>query len=448
MNEEKGISFFDILHIIKKNLWWVLGVTLVITVVGTLLFYFVYNKSKETYSYGFEIHSDAIVEEKYPDGSIFRYEDLISYDSLKTIVESNDEFKSIDYKDMLENDKISISTYTEETTTNSKTDPVSYKVITVYAKYFDSKLQASDFMKAIVNAPVEKANQLTNNLKYDSNLDAFDTCISSYENKIAYLKAQRDFIIEQYNSLSEVFDSKFLVQSTTLGDNSGKTIAYYQNEIKNAYTDEGHARLLNIVETKYLTIDTNKNTLEARKNSLLKEKAENSVIIADLKTQYQELVGYYNPSTADVIAQQETTFQSRIATLVVRNAEIDNILNDIDEQLKKFNGGAYDMAAQAALEAELAEYRAELVEQTELFTKVKTIAIEQESKAIFKSNMPTADGGLNVWLELLISLLVGFILIVVIVCIKDLPKVLKEKNNPSIAAETPVLKEENTETKE
>lgn len=430
MNEDKSISFFDILHVIKKNIWLVLGVTLVVTVVGTLLFYFVYNKSKETYSYNFEISTDAIVDGKYPDGTIFRYEDLISLDALKEVVNSNEDFKSIDYKDMLEKNKITITDYVDE---NSKTDSKkveasNIKVITIYAKYFSDRIQASEFMKAIANAPLEKANNLTGELRYDSNLKAFDLCESSYENKVNFLKAQRDYLIEQYNLLSDVFNTKYSVQSSTLGLDSGKSLADFQNDVLNTFTDETYSKLNNKIKSNYLTIDMDKSALEAKKASLEKQKTENEKILEELTLKYQELVGFLNPASSDIIAQQESSFQTEMATIVVTNAKIVNQIKDIDEKLKKFNGGGYNSVAEAELAEELVEIRDSLEDRTELFAKVKELAMAKESKAIFKTNMPNLEGGMNVWLELLISLLIGFVLILIIVCIKDLPKMMKEKN--------------------
>ena len=57
MEEEKesGVTFRDIVRMIGKRLWWVLGISIVIAAVAALLTAFVLNVGANTYSVAFMI---------------------------------------------------------------------------------------------------------------------------------------------------------------------------------------------------------------------------------------------------------------------------------------------------------------------------------------------------------------------------------------------------------
>lgn len=78
MEEEKesGVTFRDIVRMIGKRLWWVLGISIVIAAVAALLTAFVLNVGANTYSVAFMIEYPGGTS-TYPDGTALRYESII-----------------------------------------------------------------------------------------------------------------------------------------------------------------------------------------------------------------------------------------------------------------------------------------------------------------------------------------------------------------------------------
>ena len=101
--EERGITFGDIAKMIKKRVWWVVAVTLIVTIVATCLTAFVFNKGKDDYSLSFRLEYPNSENMMYPNGDAFNYETIIYADNLLAAKNSDKKFSSIDTEKLASN---------------------------------------------------------------------------------------------------------------------------------------------------------------------------------------------------------------------------------------------------------------------------------------------------------------------------------------------------------
>ena len=101
MEEEKesGVTFRDIVRMIGKRLWWVLGISIVIAAVAALLTAFVLNVGANTYSVAFMIEYPGGTS-TYPDGTALRYESIIYSENLQKVKDGNEAYSGLDIAGM------------------------------------------------------------------------------------------------------------------------------------------------------------------------------------------------------------------------------------------------------------------------------------------------------------------------------------------------------------
>ncbi|MDE6075590.1 MAG: hypothetical protein K2G26_04055, partial [Clostridia bacterium] len=157
MEEDNGLTFMDILKVIFKRIWWVLGATAACLLIVVLVTQLWYNKREQYFSVNYEIVYPDSASGKYPDGSDLLASDAISLSTLTQIrdgayssAENAEEFKNIDVEKMLSEDGISIA---EEVTQTAGGGIKRTYNLTVSAKYFSSDAQAVAFIRTVAVYP-------------------------------------------------------------------------------------------------------------------------------------------------------------------------------------------------------------------------------------------------------------------------------------------------------
>ena len=77
MEEESGITFGEICHLVKKRIWWILGISVIVALVASLLFGFVINRGKNDYSVTFMVEFPGVSDRQYPDGTTFNHASMV-----------------------------------------------------------------------------------------------------------------------------------------------------------------------------------------------------------------------------------------------------------------------------------------------------------------------------------------------------------------------------------
>jgi hypothetical protein len=401
MEEERGVSIGEIFKVIFKRVWWVVGAIAACALVLALLVQLWYNPSKQTYSVEFSIEYPDKDTGLYPDGTAFRYQDIIELDTLNYVKSTSDSFSSINVEKMHSSDAIKIERTQEGTTENPQ---YSY-TLTVSVKYFSDSEQAQDFIRTLSAIPVTYINSSAKDVDYASILDSYNT-VTTYEQKIKLLDSQKEYLVERYNNFIELYGTTYKVE--------GKTLASYLAAVQSAYDDDETTNLTSELNNGGFIFDSDK---MAEENAILEaEKANNKNILEELKKQFAEL---YTSGTGAAGADA-SSLDARIAYYTERNATIDNILNArADENYKKNN---------TAFANKLDAYKVALENQAASLKTVSIAIYSGQSKTIYTTNRISVDGGVNIIIAAVAGAVLGFIIAAIVICIIDMPKYIKARD--------------------
>ena len=244
-NGDKTLSLGEIFKIIFKRIWWVIGITLVFTVVFSSLIEFVYNRQAEYYSISYGLNYPDISGGNYPDGTKFRVSSLVSLDTLNRVKENgNGKFDSVNLEKMVGEDDISIKEITEITLPSSLAEITAAFTerrftITMSAKYFKSSSQAVDFIRSVANCPVDYVNGIAHS-DYNSNLDAYEQA-DTYESKINFLSAQSEYLQHLYKTLISTSSADYKVNNKTLNTYFLEVSSIFNQDTADALKEEAAA---------------------------------------------------------------------------------------------------------------------------------------------------------------------------------------------------------------
>ena len=196
--EREGLTLGGILHVIFSQKWLALIIAAVLTVGITLTLYFGYNPQVtdyvSTFTVSFPGSEGSNSTYLFLDISNFQFQEIISRDNLywaKTCNEENFErFEYIDVEAMHLNNDISIIKRGDE--------QPSY-TIRVNSKYFRSRNDATDFIDALAQKPIDYI--MSQAIAQDVYLSRFEKA-EFYEDKCSLLKKQVEFLKGRLNELS------------------------------------------------------------------------------------------------------------------------------------------------------------------------------------------------------------------------------------------------------
>ncbi len=412
--EEDEISIADFFRAFWRKKTLALILTLAIALTGTIGIYFGYNRVKSTYScdFSYDIYQfDNYTEDKkdyinsiFPDGTIFRYADLISYERLSQVKESSEEFSSVDIDELYESDDISVSFDDEE----------GIYTIEAKAKYFKDESVAKNFISALASYPVEKVSSIMGSIAYDDNLTAYSQ-VNIYEDQLDYLSAQQKLLSEGFASLVDSFSEAYVVGGKSLNSYRKELEVFFvQNSLSVLYTElhtYGYVKDLQSAKRKY----------EAQIAEYEREKRYNALAIQSLKEELAELVAdsYLGSTMYD-----SESFNVRIAALTERNIEI-------DKQLEILNGylddGEEKSVGAEAFEEKLDEIYLFLQETTDEYTAIVREIYGRNSTVDYESNSVISSNKTGIVVAAAISIAVGFVVAFIVNQFLCLPAVTEER---------------------
>lgn len=421
MEEDRGISFGDILGMLKKHIWWILAASAVAALTVGLLFGLYFNKGKVTYKMTFMMQYPNSESKTLPDGTPFHYQTVISSENIKAAKESDKQFSSVDISKMMSRNNIEI----EELTVPAEGVEQGIRYtgvyqITVSGNYFEDAGQASSFLKAIVGATVDDVLSKVGTERYSANLSVFDSLVS-YSEQIDCLVRQRDFLTGRYSALSPKYGDRMV---------NGKTLDNYSAEVNATLSDETVSRLRkDLSNNRYMLTET-ENDILVSIQTLKLEKEKNEASIASLEVELGKLYERY-PGTG-VTATFEA-FHSRIAALIEKNAEIDIEVRTLYKSIgyEETEDGwtkKTDKVDGTAFEAEIKSLRDKLAAQTDICKTVIDTFYRSESRAVFGQDEANAEtGGRNPILLAAVAFVGVFIVAAFIVCLVRYPKYVKAR---------------------
>lgn len=439
--EEYGITLGEICRIIFRRVWWVIGVTAAFLLITVLLVQFWYNPNNRQYTVSYNIRFPDSSSGLYPDGTPLRVTDSVLLGSLTEIKsgtysegeENAPDFSDIDIEDMVENDAISLTAVTTEASDSGEAGWSGYR-LTVSYKYFKDSAQAVAFIKKIAEYPIDKAQYIVENALYNYNLTQYDVG-TTYEAKIAALINQKNYVMSIYDFIKNNYGETY----RPLGA-SDKTITDYINEASTIFDSRIQSAYYNTVTANYYVWDTEtyKLTANASIEATRIEIANNEAIVSALEEKIAELDK--NGTAFDQIE----AYHEKIASYVERNTQLETSIKTTEETLAKIEIYESDPQAvedKAEFDAQLDSTRAQLATLTETAKSLRIATYQNESMVLYVNNTIESEGGINILVAAVVGAVLGFIIVSVVILIKDMPEYKRRKYGDKIQSQTPETEE-------
>lgn len=320
MDEEqvKSINWSVVGKILKKRIVWIVAVAVVVAIVAGLLFAFVLNEGKDTYSLSFDLRTPGLLG-TYPDGTPFSVQSLIFEENLQAVKDAGGEkFVDID----LENLPGNAFTITNNSV-NEEGEAQSYAArytITAKSGVFSSYEQGNEFLIALLNNYVNESNSRLASRDYTAWEKTYANA-TTYDAAISTLRSQYDSVLASYDAL---------ISTRAYADHvvEGETVAQHRAD---AAADIS-ARLTALSEwqsTDKYVMPGNEIFADSEAKSLMDSYALNSAKIDDLTAQLIELIGYYGDKLSSSALDTFESFHSTIASLTQSNTTIANTLGKL-----------------------------------------------------------------------------------------------------------------------
>lgn len=350
MDEEqvKSINWSVVGKILKKRIVWIVAVAVVVAIVAGLLFAFVLNDGKDTYSLSFDLRTPGSLG-TYPDGTPFSVQSLIFEENLQAVKDAGGEkFADINLENLPEN----AFTITDNSV-NGEGEAQSYAVrytITAKSGVFSSYEQGNEFLIALLNNYVNESNSRLDSRDYTAWEKTYANA-TTYDAAISTLRSQYDSVLASYDAL---------ISTRAYADHrvDGQTVAQHRAD---AAADIS-ARLTALSEwqtTDKYVMPGNEDFADREAESLMDSYALNSAKIADLTAQLTKLIELYGEKLPSTALDTFESFHSTIASLTQSNTTIANTLGKLGYALDA-SGTTWNKADQGKYNEAPERFRTEL----------------------------------------------------------------------------------------
>lgn len=395
MEEERSAITIGKIFKVAFGKWKLLvPVTVVLTVAFSLAIILGYNPYKGYYTSDFTYSSPDLSAEQYADGSKMNYGDLISYDNLTKVKESNEKYASIDVDKLLDTSAISIKKIDK--------DSNEYRLTLSYSKMKDYSL-AKSFLCDIAKSAISQDQTVVETGNFDSSLILFDNA-DSFEKQILYLESQAKNLINIYKTMEN--DKNIVLPKNVL-----ESVGTNRQKIENVFTDNFSKELNYIVLSNGYVKDYNSDDAKFLDNkviSLEQEKVLNNAKIDDLKQRIKELVDVGAPVN---------NLNEEVVKLSFRNSEIDYELDGIQKKLDNKGKDPSTIPGYNDFVTNLLSYRNILAGDVTLYRQLLNDAYIKNSSV----NYSTASAvQLNGTISTVVAIGVSFVTALVIAGIVDL----------------------------
>ena len=320
MDEEqvKSINWSVVGKILKKRIVWIVAVAVVVAIVAGLLFAFVLNDGKDTYSLSFDLRTPGSLG-TYPDGTPFSVQSLIFEENLQAVKDAGGEkFADINLENLPDN-ALTIT----DNSVNGEGEAQSYAVrytITAKSGMFSSCEQGNEFLIALLNNYVNESNSRLASRDYTAWEKTYDNA-TTYDAAISTLRSQYDSVLASYDAL---------ISTRAYADHvvDGETVAQHRAD---AAADIS-ARLTALSEwqtTDKYVMKGNEIFADREAESLMDSYALNSAKIDDLTAQLTKLIEIYGDKLSSSALDTFESFHSTIASLTQSNTTIANTLGKL-----------------------------------------------------------------------------------------------------------------------
>ncbi|MDE6407319.1 MAG: hypothetical protein K2K48_03495 [Anaeroplasmataceae bacterium] len=371
----EGLSLMDIWSLILKKK--IIGSIVfgVMTIVSLVLILFVYNPLRVSYVATFNYNWYGIENNKFANGAVFNYYDIVSLSSLEEVKESNNAYQSINVEELAENIKIEV-------------DELHYTIL-ISGSYFKSDAQAKAFLEALIHLPYQKALNLSFDFK--ANLVGYERA-KKISSKLDYLDNQLGVVLKGYKDMISYFGD-IEIDHSNLSSLYSKVEAFASNNDLNEYKYIAY-------QNYYMTKEEYDTTLKEQQAL----KTEQNLLRERKKILLESLSNIYTNSNGN------TYMDTSIANYLNSLHTIDSRLMTIDENLKLIEGattGKYNEEDSKKFLEQLDEYKEELESLTLEYTESVNYVLEENT--LFNLQPIQTKGKISFILAVPISVLIGII---------------------------------------
>ena len=452
MEEESGITFGEICHLVKKRIWWILGISVIVALVASLLFGFVINRGKNDYSVTFMVEFPGVSDRQYPDGTTFNHASMVYAAQLEAAKASNESFANIDIDGMSSNGGISISA--ETTGENNTTVYTGVYTITVSSAYFESADQASDFLRAVLDQTIATVNAKISGMDFTARLSGYESLngYTAYGDRLAILRRQQDYILERYAAVTgdTQRDSDTTTQTQTTATYG--SFQYEGKSISALYAEaQTVSNLLSDLEKNY---ETNRFVYLPEDSNAedYKEAAEGWA--KQIKNNADEMLFYKEQFLNSVITAGY--YEQRVLELEQENLGLEAQIEAIGYTYNKENGSAEPASDADTIRAantkfgEQVDNMFETIKTNSETAKSALVALfAAESQILYQqSGVTTIVNTTNIILVAVAALVVAFLIACIVFCAADYPAYKRDrdaKRTAAVAAPEEAAEPENKE---
>lgn len=297
--KENGFTLAKYGHYISLYRYWIVAITLIVAIIGYLFAFIYYNPKAKVLTSTFTLDIPVIEagmntssDKKlvYYDGTLFNYNDILSVQNLKHVIDNTKVNSESDEKKYA---NIFVDKLSEMGTTalkiepayndNKEAIPMTYK-ITAKVKYIGGKDSiAKSFIEDVVKYSTEIAYQKSENYKIDSYLtsdllsknyliiskffkDEYDTIDNAYANLISNYSASAT-TADETETLSQRknrFEQQFIdLKSVSLSSEANNKVFY---NVSIPEDDASIDALVSELKSKTATLEVEKTNLTDKKN--------------------------------------------------------------------------------------------------------------------------------------------------------------------------------------
>ena len=438
MEEESGITFGEICHLVKKRIWWILGISVIVALVASLLFGFVINRGKNDYSVTFMVEFPGVSDRQYPDGTTFNHASMVYAAQLEAAKASNESFANIDIDGMSSNGGISISA--ETTGENNATVYTGVYTITVSSAYFDSADQASDFLRAVLDQTIATVNAKISGMDFTARLSGYDSLngYTAYGDRLAILRRQQDYILERYAAVTGDTQSD---SDTTTQTQTTATYGSFQYEGKSISALYAEAQtvsnLLSDLEKNYetnrfvyLPEDSNAEDYKDAAEGWAKQIKNNADEMLFYKEQFLDSLmtaGYYEQRVLE-LEQENLGLEAQIEAIGYTYNQADGTVSEaLDADTIRAANAAFGQEVDALFET--------IKTNSERAKSALVALFAAESQIVYQqSGVTTIVNTTNIILVAVAALVVAFLIACIVFCAADYPAYKRERDAKKTAA--------------
>lgn len=452
MEEESGITFGEICHLVKKRIWWILGISVIVALVASLLFGFVINRGKNDYSVTFMVEFPGVSDRQYPDGTTFNHASMVYAAQLEAAKASNESFANIDIDGMSSNGGISISA--ETTGENNTTVYTGVYTITVSSAYFDSADQASDFLRAVLDQTIATVNAKISGMDFTARLSGYDSLNSytAYGDRLAILRSQQDYILARYAAVTGDTQSDSDTTTQTQTTATYGSFVYEGKSISALYAEaQTVSTLLSELEKNYetnrfvyLPEDSNAEEYKEAAEGWAKQIKNNADEMLFYKEQFLNSLmsaGYYEQRVLE-LEQENLGLEAQIEAIGYTYNQADGTVSEaLDADTIRAANTAF---------GEQVDNMFETIKTNSETAKSALVALfAAESQIVYQqSGVTTIVNTTNIILVAVAALVVAFLIACIVFCAADYPAYKRErdaKRTAAVAAPEEAAEPENKE---